>query len=202
MKTKKQTEIVKRDPNRSDPWQDIRERRRLPDFQDGESIKTFFAYMHKNNRQAIAPPFTIFPSVVSSPNFVRYSFRNTVFLVFFLRDLSLTQPHVFSQYKEAIKVEYNRRKVFSIIESGEVESVDKFSRPASPSVFCALAYFLGFTSVNYFYIFLDDLYTKPYECLIQGIRTKRGQPWFCLNYEDGASGQGRNDDEEHNNTDI
>jgi hypothetical protein len=38
--------------------------------------------------------------------------------------------------------------------------------------------------------------------MMKGEGVKRGQPWYCLNYEDGTSGQGRNDDEEGNISDL
>lgn len=187
---------MKQKGKESKQWEPIRERAKVPDPKSKEETIFFFALMNKNNHRHVVSDFTIYPSIISTPDFIRYSYRNTLFLCFFLRDLKLSQPEVYHQYKATIKTEYNNRKTRLIVLEGSLTFGDQWQRPAAPSVFAALSYFLGFSSVNMFYFFLESLYSLPYDKMMKGEGVKRGQPWYALNYEEGTSGQGPNDDQE------
>jgi hypothetical protein len=177
-------------------WQPIKERSKTPDPRSEQETRFYFALMNKNNHRHTLGSFTIYPSIISTPEFIRYSYRNTVFLCFFLRDLKLSQPEVYHQYKSTIKTEYNNRKTRLIVLEGSLTFGDQWQRPAAPSVFTALSYFLGFSSVNSFYFFLESLYSLPYDKMMKGEGVKRGQPWYGLNYEEGTIQQGPNNEEE------
>jgi hypothetical protein len=198
MKAKKQKTKQDQDQPVNGTWEPIREREALPNVKKEREIKAYFLDMYKNNAPNIPAPMTYFASEFSRPDYNVYSYRLACFMGFFVRDLHLTNRAAEIDIKRHLTLRYDLGDIVGPARSGVLR------RSAVPSlnVISCLSYLLGFESVFSFLSFLESVYSVPYNRMMSGEGVKRGQPWYCLNYENGTKQQGPNDDEEQNNTDL
>jgi hypothetical protein len=201
MKTKKQKTKQDQAKPVSGSWEPIPEREALPNVRKGKEIVSYFLQMHKNNALNYSSRFPCFPATSNSLEYNKYCARESLKFAMFLRDFKLTNRHTFIEINNLISLNLNTWTLIQIAKHGRNGKSEQVRFP-NYFIFCGVSYVLGFPSVFSFFSFLESVYSVPYNRMMKGEGVKRGQPWYCLNYEDGTMQQGRNDDEEHNNTDL
>lgn len=200
MKAKKQKTKQDQDQPVNGTWMPIPEREALPNVKKGKEIISYFLQMYKNNTHTAPCDFCFYPSNTNLREFNAFLYRNASIFAFFCRDLKLTNKHAYTELTAIMKLPQNIIEFIEPARTGRVTG--RMMRITHPLAMFATAFFLGFSSVFAFLEFLESVYSIPYQRMMAGEKVKHGQPWFCLNYEDGTSGQGRNDDEEGNISDI
>lgn len=200
MKAKKQKTKQDQDQPVNGTWMPIPEREALPNVRKGKEIVSYFLQMHKNNAHTAPFDFCFYPSNTNLREFNAYLYRNASIFAFFCRDLKLTNKHTYVELTAIMKLPQNIIEFIEPARTGRVTG--RMMRITHPLAMFATAFFLGFPSVFAFFSFLETVYSVPYNRMMKGEGVKRGQPWYCLNYENGTKQQGPNDDEEQNNTDL
>jgi hypothetical protein len=201
MKAKKQKTKQETGQPVSGSWEPIREREALPNVRKGNEIIEYYLQLCKHNIDNRPFNFGPFPNPYNELHYNIYCSRELLIFALFIRDLKLTNKHIFELISQNVGVRYNYYILIEIARTGRALSDEQIRLP-NIFVLTAVSYTLGFPSVFSFFSFLETVYSVPYDRMMSGEGVKHGQPWYCLNYEDGTIGQGRNDDEEGPNSDI